>query len=140
MKRFFSNITLIDANLGVVTKVLLQAEDWIEWNPAITSIQKIKTDVFAIHRDGAAINPDEIIEIEYTTQKVIYHSTGGTLKYRLIFELFFEDGQTKLVETCYIPEQSNLFLLSPIAKRAFKQNLSALKRLTEQIQSSMTKL
>jgi len=137
MKKLFTNKLLIHANEVVVKKLLLDIDSLAKWNPAIHEIKFIGSRKISIHRNQAAININELITIESTTDQVIFDSIGGKLEYKLIFDLDNEQDYTMVRESFYLHDETNLFfplsLLAPVAKHDFNQNLIALSNLSESI-------
>lgn len=133
MKKLFSNSIEIDSNLKMVTDILANAFTLTKWNYAISEVTEVVTDEFAIHRNEPAVNQDEIVTVEQTDNEVVYVSRGGKLEYQLVFQIFQTDGYVLVTETFYVLNNFSLpkALIVPITKKAFNQNLQALKKLIE---------
>ncbi|CAJ2235147.1 hypothetical protein [Companilactobacillus paralimentarius] len=133
MKKLFSNSIEIDSNLKMVTDILANAFTLTKWNYAISEVTEVVTDEFAIHRNEPAVNQDEIVTVEQTDNEVVYVSRGGKLEYQLVFQIFQTDGYVLVTETFYVLNNFSLpkALIAPITKKAFNQNLQALKKLIE---------
>lgn len=123
---------MIRADKARIESLLLDFRQLLKWNPSITSVKGFHNNSFRIHRDGVALNSDELVVIEKNNGQIIFHSTGGRLEYDLVFELVSEQGQTLVQENLYVMENNlPLELIKPIAKQAFNRNLGILKQLSE---------
>ncbi|KRN99006.1 hypothetical protein [Companilactobacillus kimchiensis] len=133
MEKIFSNQILIKQELNQIKDILLQPEKLSQWNPAILRVTKLAEDTVSIQRNIKAVNETEVIKIRQTAEKVIYQSFGGRLIYQLEFHLQTINESTLVEEQFYLTEATKLpmGLLAPIAKNAFNQNLTALKRIAE---------
>ena len=133
MRQLFTNSVVIKGSKKMIGEFLSQAGLLMKWNPAISDVKKIGENSFAIHRDGDALNKDEIISITKTNGRIVYTSTDGKLEYRLVFDLTDENGQTLVKEAMLITNENYLHLpltlLAPIAKYAFNQNLNILRQI-----------
>lgn len=133
MKKLFTNNIEIDSNLKTVTDTLASAFTLAKWNYAISKVTEVGADKFAIHRNEPAVNQDEIVTIEKNDNEVVYVSRGGKLEYQLAFQISQTDGRVLVTETFYVLNNFSLpeALIAPIIKKAFNQNLQALKNLIE---------
>jgi len=136
MKQLFTNKIMINQKKNKVINLLMSVNDLPTWNPAIIDIRKLSDNSFAIHRNGDALNTDEVISINNEVDKIIYYSTGGRIEYQLIFELTGMSDQTLITESFYLEETSRIWMpvtiLIPVAEKAFNQNLNTLKLLLDQ--------
>ncbi|CAJ1196209.1 hypothetical protein CPR19092_LGOLGGFK_01831 [Companilactobacillus paralimentarius] len=131
MKKLFTNSIEINSDLKTVTDILANAFTLTKWNYAISEVTEVVTDEFAIHRNEPAVNQDEIVTVEQTDNEVVYVSRGGKLEYQLVFQIFQTDGHVLVTETLYVLNNFSLpkALIASITKKAFNQNLQALKKL-----------
>jgi len=102
MKQLFTNKIMINQKKNKFINSLMSANDLPTRNPAIIDIRKLSDNSFAIHRNGDALNTDEVISINNEVDKIIYYSTGGKLEYQLIFELTGMSDQTLITESFYL--------------------------------------
>lgn len=133
MKKLFTNSVEINSNLKTVTDILANAFTLAKWNYAISEVTEVSVNEFAIHRDEPAINQDEIMTVEQNNNEVVYVSKGGKLEYQLTFQTFQTNNHVLVTENFYILNDFSLpkTLILPITKRAFNQNLKALKKMIE---------
>ncbi|GEO58393.1 hypothetical protein [Companilactobacillus bobalius] len=133
MKKLFTNSIEINSNLKTVTDILVNAFTLAKWNYAISEVTEVSVNEFAIHRDEPAINQDEIMTVEQNDNEVAYVSKGGKLEYQLTFQTFQTNNHVLVTENFYILNDFSLpeTLILPITKRAFNQNLKALKKMIE---------
>lgn len=85
MKKLFSNSIFIQTNQADLEQLLLNAFELSKWNYAISNIEKIKPQTYAIQRNQPAANQAEEIRVFKEDDRVIYDSTGGRIEYRLEF-------------------------------------------------------
>ena len=139
MKKYFTNSTITGATKNEVESILLNTRQIIAWNPAISSVTQIDTNTFSVHRNQVALVNDEIISVIKENGKIILHSHGGKLEYKLIFELSSKSQQTKITETLFVVDDGHLplVLLRPIAKNAFNHNLQMLSKLCDKFVSQL---
>lgn len=134
MKKLFSNFILIRTNQTDLEQLLLNAFELSKWNYAISNIEKIKPQTYAIQRNQPAANQAEEVRVFKEDDRVIYDSTGGRIKYRLEFSFLENLEKIELRENFFVTSDTLIFpetLFTPIIKHAFNQNLQALKRLAE---------
>lgn len=133
MKKLFSNSIEIDSNLKTVTDILANVFTLAKWNYAISEVTEVGANKFAIHRDEPAINQDEIMTVEQNDNEVVYVSKGGKLEYQLAFQASQTNNHVLVTENFYVLNDFSLpeALIAPITKRAFNQNLKALKNMIE---------
>jgi len=133
MKKLFTNEILINADKETVQQFLLQATNLLKWNWAIGTVEEIRPNIYFIQRNVEAVNQTATVEIRSEGEKVIFESTQGKLEYLFVFELSNVNGLTRVKETFYPTNNTNLplVLLAPIAKNAFNKNLAALKSILE---------
>ena len=137
MKKYFTNSITTGATRDEVESVLLNVEQIMAWNPAISKVVSININTFSIHRDQKAIVNDEIISVAKDDGKIIWHSHGKKLEYKLVFELLASGQQTVTTETLFVVDDGYLplGLLRPIAKNAFNHNLQMLGELCDKFVS-----
>ena len=105
------------------------------WAPEVVRVTPTATG-FRIARTTNALNSQETIVVTTVDHRVTYTSTGGRLRYQLVFELVpVTPQQTTIQERLYLTDMVYLpvpvSLVAPVAKHAFAQNLSRLIALAE---------
>lgn len=128
-KKLFSNEITINATKEKILEVLRKPEKPLKLIPDIVSIDTISSSQFKITRNDPALNIFEVITINSNNDEIIFESTEGRFTYNLVFKVISSNKQTVLTETLVSTTETKLpiNLFSPIAKHAFKENLSILK-------------
>lgn len=134
-KPLFSNVISIKSSKEKISLFLKNPETLLKWIPDIIQVQPIGNNNFSIYRTDSALNKNEEISVSSKNDTIYYESTGGKLKYTLIFNLTSKNATTLLEENFYLSENEHshlpLKLLMPIAKHAFNSNLQSFKRIIE---------
>lgn len=136
-KKLFTNATIIKANQNIIYKVLKNPEYLLKWIPDITNISKSNDEnlTFTIIRSSSSLIPREVIKITEKNNTVIYNSINDRLEYQLIFSFLNTENEDTKIQEELIIQKNNLYLplklLSPIAKRAFQNNLENLVNFIE---------
>jgi hypothetical protein len=136
MTNYFSNTIKINAPAGKILAILQQPLLINTWtNGAVQVKTTDREGTFSVHRDGDALNTDELLTIVSEASGVTYVSREGELEYELRFTVEASaDHQSTLSETLQLQAgQAHLplTLLRPIAQNAFKRNLDALGKYAE---------
>jgi hypothetical protein len=135
-QKFFTNIVKVHADRGQVRRILQNPKHLLEWVSEIDSVVQDEQK-FIITRKEHTFNHHETITVELKTNSIIYLSTEGKFKYRIIFTVNSEDDHSIIQEDVYLTQEDNAFLplklLKPIAKHAFNTNLNNLALLIEKI-------
>jgi hypothetical protein len=107
-QKFFTNIVKVHADREQVKRVLQNPKHLFEWVSEIDSVVQDEQK-FIITRKEHTFNHHETITVELKTNSIIYLSTEGKFKYRIIFTVNSEDGHSIIQEAVYLIQEASIF-------------------------------